>query len=275
MILVDLNPVMIAQIIVNYYNDPNYVLNEQVLRHNILNALKRYKTVFSQYGEMVICCDSKRSWRYDKFSYYKAKRHQKRDESLIDWNMIYEYMVKVKDEIKEYMPFTTIDVKDAEADDIIAILVMEQFADKYLILSRDKDYKQLLIYSNVKIFDPIGDKYIEENDPKKFLFEHVCKGDNIDGIPNILNENNCFMIGKRQTPVYQKKIDQWYKEGKYPENTYSDRNKLLIDFSYIPLKIKGAILNEYEIRKNYKGNIREYFIKNKLGQLYSEIYLFL
>ena len=44
-----------------------------------LSMLRSYKRIHGkQYGEMIICCDSKNCWRLDSFPQYKHKRKNKK-----------------------------------------------------------------------------------------------------------------------------------------------------------------------------------------------------
>ncbi|HIB85048.1 MAG TPA: hypothetical protein EYO59_10780 [Chromatiaceae bacterium] len=63
-ILVDLNQVAISNLMVSLgaYNK-TFELNEDLIRHMILNSLRAYRVKFQEeYGELVICCDGKTSW---------------------------------------------------------------------------------------------------------------------------------------------------------------------------------------------------------------------
>ena len=71
MILIDNNQVIIANLfsLLKHNNE----LDENLLRHMILNTYRMYRKKFhNKYGELVICNDS-RSWRKDIFENYKSK----------------------------------------------------------------------------------------------------------------------------------------------------------------------------------------------------------
>ena len=45
------------------------------VRHSVLNSLRMYRSKYTdEYGELVICCDDRKSWRRDYFPLYKAGR---------------------------------------------------------------------------------------------------------------------------------------------------------------------------------------------------------
>ena len=229
MIILDLNQVMISNIMMqlNHSND----VEEDLVRHMILNSIRMYKQKFSKdYGELVIACDDKNYWRKDIFPYYKAHRKEDRSKSTHDWNKIFEVLNKIRDELKQHFPYKVIQVDRAEADDIIGVLVHQNglylnndTAERILILSGDKDFGQLQKYANVDQYSPVLKKWVKINDPRRFLVEHIIKGDRGDGIPNFLSEDSCIINKKRQRPIASKKLDTWVDLE--PEK-YCDENML-------------------------------------------------
>lgn len=255
----------------------NVQLEEDLLRHMVLNSIKSYITQFGkEYGELVIACDDKNYWRKQLFPYYKANRKKAREQSDIDWKTVFESLNKFKEELREYFPYRVIQVDSAEADDVIATLV--KHADEpVLILSGDKDFVQLQKDSKIKQYDPVRKKWIQHNDPYKYLQEHIMKGDQGDGIPNFLSNDNCFVIGQRQKPLRQAKIDQWVD--KSPDQFCTEdmlrnfkRNQQLIDLNYIPSDIQTKIIDQYNNQSGKKRDkLFNYFIKNKLKNLMESV----
>ena len=104
-------------------SDPRAKIDEGLIRHIVLNSLRSYTKQFkAKYGNMVICCDSKKYWRREVFPFYKSNRKKDRDKSDFDWNLIFETLNKIRDELKQNLPYRVIEVEGAEADDIIAVL---------------------------------------------------------------------------------------------------------------------------------------------------------
>jgi hypothetical protein len=278
-IIVDLNQVMLSNLLMQLGNHTNAQLEENMVRHMILNSLRSYKTKFgSKYGEMVIACDNTNYWRKQVFPYYKANRKKNQEKSEMDWRSIFETMNKIREELKVYFPYRVIDIESAEADDIIATLVEEApSTEDVLILSGDKDFIQLHTYQFVKQYDPVRKKWITHEDPDRYLLEHVLKGDSGDGIPNVLSSDNCFVVGDRQKPLTQKKIDALIEldvQDKFDHPLFVNywRNRKLIDLHYIPKEIKEKIIESY---KNQVGKGRDklvaYFMVNKLKNLMESI----
>ena len=111
--------------------------------------------------------------------------------------------------------------------------------------------------------------------PDKFLFEHIVRGDSGDGIPNILSDDDVFVVdGKRQKPLSAKKIDTWSSNGTVPNDVQTNwnRNQMLVDLSYIPNEYEQAILSEYNKPINPdRSKIFNYFVEKKLKMLLENI----
>ena len=148
-ILVDLNQVLIANLMQQINYDPKIKLDENLIRHMVLNSLRSYSKQFkSKYGDLVICCDSKIYWRREYFPFYKANRKKDREKSNLDWNLIFQTLNKIRDELKTNFPYRVLEIEGAEADDIIGVLAARlSSSEDILILSSDKDFAQLQKYS--------------------------------------------------------------------------------------------------------------------------------
>jgi len=274
MIVIDYNGIAIAGVVVQKLE-----INEDLIRHMILNSIRMYNKKFrDEYGQVVIACDA-RTWRRDYFPNYKFKRRENRDESSADWDEIFRIINQVRDEIRQNFPYKVIHIDGCEADDIIGTLAYEtqEFGknEPMMIISSDKDFVQLHKFSNVKQFSPMQKKAVVEKNPRQYLFEHILKGDSGDGIPNTLSPDNTFVDGIRQSPVTKKKIDEWLKnaedlESFMDENTYRNyvRNKNLIDLSCTPSHLKEAIINTFEEDPvGIKRNVLNYLIKKRCKML--------
>ena len=269
---------MLSNLLMQLGNHTNAQLEENMVRHMILNSLRSYRVKFAQdYGEMIIACDNTNYWRKKIFPYYKANRKKNIESSELDWKALFECLNKIRSELKEYFPYRVLDVESAEADDIISTLVSEfgselNTGEKILILSGDKDFIQLHKYSNVSQYDPTRKKWIKHDDPERFLQEHILKGDAGDGIPNILSPDNCFVVGDRQRPLTAKKIEKIMEtdteELEEPLAKNYWRNAKLIDLSFTPNEIREKVMQQFEAQKNRdRSKLLNYFITNKLKNL--------
>jgi 5'-3' exonuclease len=279
-IIVDLNQVMLSNLLMQLGNHTNAQIEENMVRHMILNSLRSYRTkFFSEYGELVIACDNTNYWRRKVFPYYKANRKKAQENSDMDWKAVFECMNKIRAELKEYFPYKVIDIESAEADDVIATLVFsESFSNpskKMLILSGDKDFIQLHIYGNVKQYDPTRKKWITHSDPISYKKQHILKGDSGDGVPNILSSDNCFVVGERQRPLTAKKLEHYIKitpyemESNIARNYF--RNEKLIDLDQVPEDIRVKVMESYYSQNKDRSKLMNYFIANKLRNLTEHI----
>lgn len=257
-------------------------LNEDLVRHMILNSLRMYNHKYrGEYGKMILACDSK-SWRKESFPQYKASRQKTRDESDANWSDIFDMVNGITAEIEESMPYPVLKVYGAEADDIIATLVesTQEFGqhEPVMIISGDKDFIQLHRYGNVKQFSPMQKKMVSDADPVKYLFEHVCKGDSGDGVPNILSGDDTFVSNGRQTPVRAKRLKEWYDAHNagsdlssiMDDETYRNycRNRNLIDLTNIPSHLQHEILDAYTSASNKTNSkVLNYLISKRCNQL--------
>lgn len=275
MLLIDLNQVLLAGLMVQIAGQKNKVLDEDLIRHMVLNIIRGHvKNFKGEYGEVVLCCDNRVYWRKGYFPFYKANRKKNRDKSELDWHLIFDLLSKLKQELKENFPYKVIDVDGAEADDIIGTLVQRHaIHEKILILSSDGDFPQLQRYGvNVKQYNPSQKKYIKSANPLLELKEKIIRGDKGDGIPNMFSPSDCFVRDLRQKTITQKVMDKYLSEN---SDEYSDtdksnfvRNMTLIDLSYIPVDVKERIVKSYEETKPAsRRTMLNYFIQYKLKNL--------
>lgn len=273
-------------------SNPTAELSEDLIRHMVLTSILSYKRKFAdKYGQIVFCTDDRKYWRKEFFPYYKANRKKARDASKYDWNLIFNTLNKIRDEIADKFPYVVIRVEGAEADDIIATMCkysqsnrliqqgFDQVPEQILILSGDKDFLQLQKYPNIHQYSPIMKKFLVEKEPQKYLLEHILTGDSGDGIPNFLSNDAVFVTdGQRQKPIRREKLVEWVS-AENPESMFDEtmlrnfkRNQMLIDLSNVPPQIEQKIVESFE--KGPKGerrNLLNYFIENRLKYLMESI----
>lgn len=265
---------MLSNLMMQLGNHVSMKLEEDMVRHMVLNSLRSYNVKYSnEFGEMVIAADNTNYWRRKFFPYYKASRKENQKKSDLDWNAIFETLNKIRQELKDYFPYRVIDIESAEADDVIGTLAKEFHNDQpILILSGDKDFIQLQAYPNVKQYDPVRKKWIAHEDPKQYLKEHILRGDSGDGIPNVLSNDNCFVIKERQKRLTSQKMQTYLDsdKDKLPENIARNyhRNATLIDLSNTPKEIQDKVLISYhEQSGKKKTKLLDFFIEKRLKNL--------
>lgn len=283
MILIDMNQVCISNLMMQIGSKRQNDVDENLVRHMVLNSLRMYRSRFyEEFGELVLCYDSKKYWRRDFFPNYKSNRKKDREASGLDWNLIFETLNNIRDEIRDNFPYKVLDVEGAEADDCIATVVdyvskTPTAFEKVLVLSGDKDFIQLQKHNFVKQFSPVQKKFLNGQDPHLYIKEHIMKGDRSDGIPNFLSSDNTFVDELRQKPLAKKKIENWI--GLEPEDFCTEemlrnyqRNKTLIDLECIPDVLKEKILLEYlKPPKGERSKLLNYFINKRLKNLMNDI----
>ena len=287
MILIDFTQIAIGSLMVAI-NRGGQEVDDTLVRHLVLNNLRYYRSRFTEeYGELVICCDSKHYWRRDYFPNYKANRKKDRASSGYDWDFIFTTLNSVRDEIKEHFPYKVLEVYGAEADDIIATLVKQVHDDPdTIIISSDKDFIQLHGF-HVKQYSPVSKKLINGTDPVEYLREHIIRGDRSDGVPNVLSPDDTFVAEKRQKPMrktmlmtFTEAMEKWepkdlFQLAKCNRDIWMhnwQRNETLIDLDKIPHDIRDKILREFKnAPTGDRSKLFNYFVEKKLNNLIQSI----
>jgi len=251
MILIDFSGISIAPVAMGLAN-----ADENLIRHMILNSIRMYRQKFKdKYGEIVIVADAGGNWRKEVFPEYKGKRKEARKKSKIDWDEAFRCINLVRDELKEHFPYKVIHQWGCEADDSIAEIVKytQEFGnhEEVMIVSSDKDFKQLQKYSNVRQYSPATKKFLDEPNPRLCLEQHILTGCGTDGVPNVLSDDKVFIEGRRQGTLSAKKKASLLEDPKaLGDDIYRNylRNKKMIDLtesSECPQNIKEEIINTY------------------------------
>ena len=294
MILVDYSQVALAAILTfqrELKGSESEVKN--LIRHVTLSTIKSYKKKYGkEYGEMVIACDGRKYWRKEYFEFYKGMRKSNRDKSDLDWKLIFDTLSEMREDLRTHFPYRVIHVDRAEADDVIAVMTkycqdnlliqegLVEESQKILILSSDKDFKQLQLYPNVKQWSPMQKKYITATkaEIRDWMVEHIVKGDSGDGVPNVLSKDDVFMIGERQKVMTAKRLAEFIENGEAACRTDEEkrnyaRNQALVDFQFIPEDVANDIISAYINNKptGDKMAIMNYLIANKCRLLLDEI----
>lgn len=299
-VLVDFQQVLIANTIVQLTMGKPDIGTigkspSDLCRHIILSQLKYFRRLFPQkeYGEMILCLDGADPWRRDIFPYYKGKRKSEKDKSSIDWDLVHGICDQLKKEAKKYFPYPVVRVERCEADDVIAILCREirKDSDEPIgIVSTDADFYQLHHYGNVKQYAPIKKKFVKpDKAPMSYLLEQVLCGCTGDGIPNVLSDDDTFMVeGKRAKPMTQARISSLLKDqtceckGVTPKQIKKNihRNMRLVNLlnihKYIPKDLYKKVLNRYEDQHTKKkelgrSGLLTYFNEKKMKLLIDSI----
>lgn len=212
----------------------------------ILNVSKQFGA--SRKNPLVIAVDSKPSWRHKYYETFSVdlpgyeeltyKGHRIKD-PMFDWKEMDIINKDILEILKLYSDFYVIDVKYAEADDVIAVLAQEATDDPYYIISSDKDFKQLQQH-NVHIYDPIKVMFLPEIDVDHFKKIHFMVGDTSDNILAIKPR-----IAEKTAEKLFPELDTLLATNPEMRMKY-EFNKKLIDFDEIPCYIRDKIKKETE-----------------------------
>jgi hypothetical protein len=294
MILIDYSQVALAAILTfqrELKGSESEVKN--LIRHVTLSTIKSYKKKYGkEYGEIVICCDGRKYWRKEFFANYKGMRKSNREKSDLDWGLIFDTLNEMRQDIAQHFPWKVMHIDRAEADDIIAVLTkhlqeneliqqgLVEEPQKILILSSDKDFKQLQLYDTVKQWSPMQKKYVTATQREiiEYKIEHIVKGDAGDGVPNILSGDDVFMNAERQKPVSAKRLQEFFDNGftacrNDEERRNWHRNSTLVDFQHIPEDVSKMILDSYISNKptGDKMTVMNYLMENRCRLLLDEL----
>lgn len=277
-LLIDFSQLMIAGAL-DFHTKEKEQPNIALLRHIALNNIISLKDRLKPYSkEIVLCFDNRDYWRRDIFPEYKQHRKKEHDKSKFDWNAFFESLTELKEEFKHNLPFKVIEIDKAEADDIIAAICLKYGNDRdIVIVSSDKDFLQLQHHgSRIRQYSNYHKKYIDSCIKEYNLFEHIVKGDASDGIPNILSDDDTYLTeGKRSKPIRKTTIEAWTEYKNSPEYFCEsvdvlkkfDRNKKLIDLTYVPEYIQEQALDVYENTPTNNNAFFNYMVKHKLVKI--------
>ena len=252
-------------------------IDEEMVRHIALNTYRMYRTKFKgKYGEIVLCQDAN-SWRKEVFPHYKANRKKDREGSEAKWDRALSIMSKIRDEVRDNFPYKHMRINRCEADDVIGVLAKHfHKREPIIIVSSDKDFAQLQQYPGVEQYSPTTKNKVVYKDPIATLNEHIIRGDSGDGVPNVLSEDDCFIVdGKRQKPITAKRLAE-LQESLGSDNLFFnetirknwERNKTLIDLSKIPPDVEAEIINKWEQPHNSsRSKLINYFMEHRLKNL--------
>lgn len=285
-ILIDYSYLAIHAILSSQFNfkkNSNQQNLMSVGRHAILTAIKNHKTNFKDYGpEVIIAVDSNKGyWRSKVFPYYKGARKKQRTDSDLDWPTIFSIIDTIKAELIEVFPYKVLQIDEAEGDDIIAVMTKwlynNNVSDKgffdepkpILIISNDKDFKQLQVFRNVRQWSITTKAFITAD--INILNTHIAQGDSKDGIPNVLSEDDVIITeGKRQSRMSKNRLQEFTEKGRDAcindiELRNWDRNNTLINFSKIPEPLEQEIIEAYLNCNPQRdlSRIMDYLIHNK------------
>lgn len=289
-ILVDFSQMVISSVAAN---QKDFVGSDasDLIKHIALNQLLALKKRFN--GRIILCCDGRNYWRKTEFLWYKGHRKHSKDKGNLDWDIVYETLNGLIEELSDNFPYVVLQVDGAEADDIIGVLTkyldtselqntgLIEEPQEIIIGSTDKDFQQLQKYRNVKQWNNVMKKFVVCKNPKQFLIEHIVTGDTGDNIPSITNsdiwaQQRAENVSTRAKPFATSRLKEFYNKGidackNEEEQRNYRRNERLVDLDLIPIDICVKIIEQYinyEVRGN-KSKVFSYLNKHRMKLLLS------
>ena len=188
----------------------------RLFKHKMLNDLRNiYKGNKKKYGEMVLALDNhdSKNWRKKLYPEYKVKRKAARDKSGVNFPEFFIENNKLLQNIADLFGFRVLDVKEAEGDDVVAVLT-KSFSpiEDILIISMDKDFFQLFELGNVKMFNPIKLKLVpsmNKQDLIEWRVTHIIQGDISDNVPKVVAHtefNPVFIQYLQKNDIYESDV---------------------------------------------------------------------
>lgn len=180
--------------------------------HILFNSLRKLAREHA-IDHMVFCVEGK-SWRYDVYPSYKARRRfermQKSEREKEEDQVFYEVQKDFIAYLSERTRCTVLQAEGVEGDDFVARWIQLHPNDEHYILSSDSDFVQLLA-ENVTIVDGVMERIIT-----------------LDGVTNFKGEEMVFSIdsssGKLKVPGTYKeaesKHDRAEKEKRKKDKAY-------------------------------------------------------
>lgn len=259
----------------------NEVVEFKPLQYMILKSiaynLQKFKKEFG--NKVVLAIDSRQSWRKEIFPYYKYSRKVNRAASTIPWDQVYLHVNQLVEDFKTRFPYIVVEINKAEGDDIIGTLVPHvastYIMENILILSGDKDFRQLHTEHHIKQYSPVLKCFLSKPpSTEDFIKEHIIKGDRVDDVPNILSSDDVFIDATlRQKKITSGRLEKYMsllpeQYEKHVERNYY-RNKVMIDLRCVPNAIKQQIVAEFDqqISKPKTNDVFNYLFESGQSQL--------
>ncbi len=224
----------------------------------------------------VIFDSARKTFRNEIYSDYKANRSEAPDDLAPQFEYIRKSVVAFN--------LPSVDLPNYEADDLIATYVDQilKKGAKVTIVSSDKDLMQLY-QKNVRIFDPMKNKFITEEDVFKKFGVDASKvidvqslagdsSDNVPGVPGIGVKTAAELINKYGTLEKLLKSAHEIKQNKRRETLLENKDKALISKKLVTLDHKSPIkreLNEFELKSIDKDKLYKFLREMEFNRLLS------
>jgi DNA polymerase-1 len=226
----------------------------------------------------VIFDSARKTFRNEIYSDYKANRAEAPDDLAPQFEYIRKSVLAFN--------LPSVDLLNYEADDLIATYVDKilKAGAKVTIVSSDKDLMQLY-KKDVRIFDPMKNKFINEEDVFKKFGVDASKvidvqalagdsSDNVPGVPGIGVKTAAELINKYGTLDKLLKSTHEIKQNKRRETLIENKDKALISKELVTLKHDAPVdreLSEFKLKEIDKDKLYEFLREMEFNRLLSSV----
>ena len=224
----------------------------------------------------VIFDSARKTFRNEIYSDYKANRSEAPDDLAPQFEYIRKSVLAFN--------LPSVDLINYEADDLIATYVDQilKKGAKVTIVSSDKDLMQLF-KNKVRIFDPMKNKFISEEDvqnkfgvdPSKVIDVQALAGDssdNVPGVPGIGVKTAAELINKYGNLEKLLKSAHEIKQNKRRETLIENKDKALISKQLVTLKHDAPVnrsLSEFKLKEIDKDKLYKFLREMEFNRLLS------
>ena len=229
----------------------------------------------------VIFDSARKTFRNEIYKDYKANRSEAPDDLAPQFEYIRKSVLAFN--------LPSVDLINYEADDLIATYVdqiLKQGA-KVTIVSSDKDLMQLF-KKDVRIFDPMKNKFISEEDVQakfgvdssKVIDVQALAGDssdNVPGVPGIGVKTAAELINKYGNLDKLLKSAHEIKQNKRRETLIENKDKALISKQLVTLKHDAPVnkdLSEFQLKEIDKDKLYKFLREMEFNRLLSSVISF-
>ena len=226
----------------------------------------------------VIFDSARKNFRNEIYYDYKANRSETPDDLVPQ----FEYIRKSV----EAFNLPSIELINYEADDLIATYseqILKEGA-KVTIISSDKDLMQLF-KKNVRIYDPMKNKFISNEDidkkfgvsPEKVIDVQALAGDssdNVPGVPGIGVKTAAELINQYETLENVLKKAGEIKQNKRREMLLENKDKAIISKKLVTLKKDVPVekkITEFELKNIDKEKLYNFLREMEFNRLLSSV----
>ncbi len=224
----------------------------------------------------VIFDSARKTFRNEIYSDYKANRAEAPDDLAPQFDYIRKSVLAFN--------LPSLELINYEADDLIATyveMILKEGA-KVTIVSSDKDLMQLY-KKNVRIYDPMKNKFISEEDIKnkfgvgasKVIDVQALAGDssdNVPGVPGIGVKTAAELINKYGDLEKLLKSAHEIKQNKRRETLIENKDKALISKKLVTLKSDAPLnknLTDLELKSIDKDKLYKFLREMEFNRLLS------